>query len=369
MHKYRLETERLILRPISVDDADAVFVWAGDEEVARYMVYPTYSSSKDVRTWIESLSDEDYEFVFVRKEDGLLIGSGSIGPDRDREGYWGFGYDLRRDCWGRGYATEAARAMMEFAYKVFGITKFSSSHAKPNRASGRVMEKCGLHFVRYGRFQKYDGSCQMPSMEYEGTYMKKGVIYIHGKGGSALEAEHYGPLFEDYDVIGLDYHSDTPWEAVEEFGDLFDHFREDHDPVIVIANSIGAFFAMHALKDRKIEKAFFISLIVDMEKLIEDMMKWAGVSEEELKEKGEIETSFGEKLSWDYLSWVRKHPISWKIPTKILYGQKDHLQSYETIQDFASQIGADLKMMEDGEHWFHTEDQMRFLDAWICETR
>ena len=171
MHGYILETERLILRPMTVADAPAVFQWAGDPLVARYMVYPTYTAVGDVEKWLRSveLQEEPYEFGFVRKVDSLLIGSGSIGPDAQREGFWGFGYNLRRDCWGQGYATEAAKAMIRFAHDTFGITRFSSSHVEANKASGHVMEKCGLHFVRYGRFEKLDGTCPARSMEYEGN--------------------------------------------------------------------------------------------------------------------------------------------------------------------------------------------------------
>ena len=60
--------------------------------------------------------------------------------------------------------------MIRFAHKTFGITHFSSSHVDVNKASGHVMEKCGLHFVRYGQFEKLDGSCRMRSMEYEGIF-------------------------------------------------------------------------------------------------------------------------------------------------------------------------------------------------------
>ena len=77
-------------------------------------------------------------------------------------------YNLRYDCWGNGYATEATKAMMKFGNEHFNVVKFSSSHVEQNKASGHVMEKCGLHFTRYGKFQKLDGSNQMRSMEYEG---------------------------------------------------------------------------------------------------------------------------------------------------------------------------------------------------------
>lgn len=123
---------------------------------------------------------------------------------------------------------------------------------------------------------------------------------------------------------------------------------------------------MDALADWPIQRAWFISPVVNMEKLITDMMAWAGVTEEELREKGEIPTSFGETLSWDYLCYAREHPIRWNIPTHILYGEKDALTSYPTISAFAERIHADLTVMKDGEHWFHTPEQMQFLDNWAC---
>ena len=195
--------------------------------------------------------------------------------------------------------------------------------------------------------------------------MNKGLIYIHGKGGTAKEAEHYKILFPEYDVSGLDYEAKTPWEAQEEFRRFFDLFRSEHDDISIVANSIGAFFAMNALSDRKIEKAYFISPIVDMEKLIIEMMNQAHISEKELFEKGIIETEYGETLSWEYLLWIRQNPVTWTIPTFILYGEKDNLQSIDTIKSFADRIGAGITIMENGEHWFHTEKQMKFLDNWL----
>ena len=194
---------------------------------------------------------------------------------------------------------------------------------------------------------------------------EKVLIYIHGKGGSAGEAEHYPSLFPDCDVIGFDYKAQTPWDAVEEFPKLFDAGCEKYESVVLVANSIGAYFAMNALWDKPIEKAYFISPVVDMPQLITDMMAWANVTEDKLREKGEIETAFGETLFWDYLCYAREHPVRWTVPTHILYGEKDHLMSLQTISAFAEQIHATLTVMPGGEHWFHTEDQMAFLKYWI----
>ena len=195
--------------------------------------------------------------------------------------------------------------------------------------------------------------------------MEQVILYVHGKDGSPEEAIHYRPLFSGRQVIGLDYAAQSPWEAQEEFPALFDAACRDCQSVEIIANSIGTYFAMSALTNKRIKKAYFISPIVDMEKLISDMMAWAHVTAEKLRDKKEIPTDFGETLSWEYLCYVREHPIIWNVPTHILYGEKDHLTSYETISAFAEKIHAALTVMPGGEHWFHTEEQMKFLDNWI----
>ena len=188
---------------------------------------------------------------------------------------------------------------------------------------------------------------------------------MHGKGGNVDEALHYKSLFPDADVLGFDYKAETPWDAKKEFPVYFDSVWADYDEVTLIANSIGAFFSMNALADKPVKQAYFISPIVNMEKLICNMMAWADVSEEELREKKTVPTNFGETLSWEYLRYVRENPIEWRVPTKILYGSNDNLTSLETMREFAQKIGAPLTVMDGGEHWFHTAEQMAFLDEWI----
>jgi hypothetical protein len=194
------------------------------------------------------------------------------------------------------------------------------------------------------------------------------VVYVHGKGGSADEAEHYAPLFPGCEVVGFGYRSQTPWDARDEFPRFFEHLRADCDSLTLIANSIGAFFSMTSLSARHADRALFISPVVDMEDLILNMMSWANVTEDELRARKEIKTDFGETLSWDWLCDVRTHPIQWTVPTRILYGDRDNLSSPETMSAFAARINAPLTVMPGGEHWFHTPEQMRFLDAWIKES-
>ena len=192
--------------------------------------------------------------------------------------------------------------------------------------------------------------------------MSPTLIYIHGQYGSPEEAEHYRTLFPGYEVIGFDYKAQTPWEAEREFAEFFDGFKNggisDAGPmnsgistsvpgegstrsIGIIANSIGAFYAMCALSGRDIAAAYFISPIVDLERI-------EGVT-----------------LDEEHLRYVRQHPVDWRVPTHILYGENDNLTSLATISDFARRTGASLEVMPGGEHWFHTPEQMAFLDGWI----
>ena len=198
--------------------------------------------------------------------------------------------------------------------------------------------------------------------------MKDLILYIHGKDGRAGESGHYSPLFPGCEVLGLNYQAFTPREAGAEIYAAVSKLKDQYRSIALIANSIGAYFSMNAGIEGMIRRAWFISPIVDMEKLIRNMLTWTNVTEEELKTRGVIPTSFGEDLSWEYLRYVQTHPLRWEVPTEILYGGNDELTSYETIRTFAQDHGAGLTVMEGGEHWFHTGAQLRFLDDWMKRT-
>lgn len=193
----------------------------------------------------------------------------------------------------------------------------------------------------------------------------KALIYIHGQGGNAGDSEYFKPLFPEYDVLGFDYASDKPWDAVPEYKEYFYSLSERYESVTVLASSIGAYYLMVSGVGDLLRKAYFVSPIVKMETLIGDMMIRANVTENELREKGTISVPSGEILSWEYLEWVRSHPVFWNVPTYILYGEKDHFQSLATIKGFAETTGADLTVMPGGEHWFHTDEQNEFRWNWL----
>ena len=91
--------------------------------------------------------------------------------------------------------------------------------------------------------------------------MKHIVIYVHGKGGSAEEAEHYRALGPDAEVVGFDYRAQTPWEAKEEFPAFFRVQKARCERLSLIANSIGAFFSLSSLSQEQVDEAYLISLL------------------------------------------------------------------------------------------------------------
>lgn len=152
-----IETERLILRPLTTSDAEDVFEWCSDPEVNRFMVYPLYNNIDDVRSWIESINTKEYEFGFELKETGKVIGAGSV-CYRPEEDAYELGYNLSRAFWKCGYATEAAKAMISWANSTFGARSFYAVHAAANVASCRVLCKPGFKEDHLMQYSKIDGS-------------------------------------------------------------------------------------------------------------------------------------------------------------------------------------------------------------------
>ena len=162
-----ITTKRLIIRQLTLDDAEAAFEWTGDERVARYMIYSTHESIETTKEWLRTVksTDTQFEFGFVRKSDGKLIGSGGINLKED--GFWEFGYNFRFDCWGMGYATEASKAMIDHVCSKFGDVPLRAECAAENTASAHVIEKCGLVFKGFGEYTSYDGLKTFKAKIYE----------------------------------------------------------------------------------------------------------------------------------------------------------------------------------------------------------
>lgn len=164
-----IETERLTLRPITLDDAEACFSWNSDERVTKFMSYPTLTDISQTIDWIKTtlVDEKEWNWAFVLKSENKVIGTGGIGPSDKMHGFWGMGYNLHYDYWHKGYCTEAMKAIIDFVYRELGVKKICSCHAVDNPRSGNVMEKCGLKFDHYGEYTKKDGSQTFKTKYYK----------------------------------------------------------------------------------------------------------------------------------------------------------------------------------------------------------
>ena len=195
---------------------------------------------------------------------------------------------------------------------------------------------------------------------------KKVAIYIHGLHGSAEEAKDFAFLKGKYDVVGLDYQDGNPWELGETIQKEFKKLSKGYDEVIVIANSIGAFYACEYLADFKISKAFFISPIVSMFQNIIDIMSMYGIKDKELEQKKFIEVEDGTVLSYDFYQHVSNDEDHWEVPTEILYGAYDEVVYTGSMLEFLENHPlARLTVKSDSEHYFASEEEKDFIKDWI----
>ncbi len=157
-----LETDRLILRPLSVKDAQDIYDrWTTDPKVAKYMRWSLHSSPEETRQWLQmeeenNKTDKVYDWGFWLKDGNYLFGCGGLVYHED-EKCFELGYNIMHKYWNQGYTTEASKAMLEFARKELGQTEFIAKHAVDNPASGEVMKKCGFVYEKDGFSTKYDG--------------------------------------------------------------------------------------------------------------------------------------------------------------------------------------------------------------------
>lgn len=198
----------------------------------------------------------------------------------------------------------------------------------------------------------------------------KVVIYIHGLKGTYKEADDYSFL-TDYDIKGLDYEDGNPWEVGPIIKEKFEKLIKPYEEVVVIANSIGAFYTYEYLSDYNLKHAFFISPIASMSKIIYDYIFTGKVSKDELKEKGFVTADDGTVLSYEFYQKYSKNDYNgnWDVTTDILYGSNDELVYIENIADYLeAHPFSKLTIKKGAEHWFHTDEEKAFIKDWILRS-
>lgn len=162
----RLETDRLILRRFTIEDADAMYKnWASDAEVTKYLTWPTHSgvevSQYVTKDWVNSYADESYyQWAVVLKSNGNEpIGSIAVVDMKDNISMMHIGYCIGRSWWHQGITSEALKAVMDFLFDVVGANRIEARHDPRNPHSGNVMKKCGM---------KYEGTLRSADRNNQG---------------------------------------------------------------------------------------------------------------------------------------------------------------------------------------------------------
>ena len=146
-----LETERILLRKLQVDDAPDMFEYASDPLVTRYVLIDTHRSQDETRAFLERVVSRDPDsglatFAVVLKETGKMIGTCGIYLDHERRARAEVAYMLNRAHWGHGYITEALQAVIDFGFSHLGMNRIFARCRPENVASARVMEKVGMTY-------------------------------------------------------------------------------------------------------------------------------------------------------------------------------------------------------------------------------
>lgn len=140
-------TERLQMRAMSVDDAEAAFAFNSDPEVMRYTCEELWTSVEQARAFLAAYPDFDTvgygRWAVVHREDARVIGFCGLKYLEDLNEV-DVGYRLLPAYWGRGLATEAVRATLDFGFETIGLARIIALVVPENLASRRVLEKCGL---------------------------------------------------------------------------------------------------------------------------------------------------------------------------------------------------------------------------------
>jgi ribosomal-protein-alanine N-acetyltransferase len=148
---HKIVTDRLLLRPFTLEDAPAMFQWASDKEVTQYLRFERHTtieeSKKIILSWIENdLFPQFCNWAIVVKDSNTVIGSVGLMTLSALDNKGEVGYCLTRNEWGKGYMSEALPYVLKYGFSHMNLHRIEAAHSINNIASGRVMEKA--HMVK-----------------------------------------------------------------------------------------------------------------------------------------------------------------------------------------------------------------------------
>ena len=161
------KTERLIIRDMLEEDTKEVWKIWSNRENDKYMSDPVESQDEIISICqnIKEINIPNYLAVVTLKDSGDIIGTCCFGPTK-KQTEWGFGYSIKQEYWGKGYATEIVKSIIAFGSSL-GIKDFISDCATENIASGKVLEKSGMHFDHKSSFTQHGTNIVFESNVYK----------------------------------------------------------------------------------------------------------------------------------------------------------------------------------------------------------
>lgn len=201
-------------------------------------------------------------------------------------------------------------------------------------------------------------------------------IYIHGQGGNKFEAERFAMIAtsKGFQVLAIDLPKHgtrhdkvdfVPWEVEKELRIVMDYAKCRWNKICIRATSIGVYFSLLSFKSNKIEKCLFVSPLLDMQRMISDLMHLANVSAEQLKIKKVMNTDFGQTLSWQYYCYAIENKVkSLCKNTEILYASGDEVIPQNTIEKFAKENNCGITILNGCEHWLHLPNEVKYMEDW-----
>ena len=140
-----IETERLLLRPLEMGDAEDIFEWVSDPQVTAYLFWQAHQSIEDSRDFIAWVTSDDFAcWGIVLTENGKVIGNCFLHNVNFEHKRAEIAFNIGRQYWRKGYATETAQAIIRFGFESWRLNRIEGTCMVENRASGRVMEKVGM---------------------------------------------------------------------------------------------------------------------------------------------------------------------------------------------------------------------------------
>ena len=209
------------------------------------------------------------------------------------------------------------------------------------------------------------------------------IITVHGdlsnKEDTIIELLAKNAILKGYCVLSFDLpeHGErknnnyecNPPNCISDLRAVYSYVKPVSNEVSLFACSIGAYFSLLAFQGFAIRKSFFLSPVINMEQVIRNMMTGFQISEQRLKVEKKIHLPIDKILDWDYYTYVKQHPVNfdWNSSIDVLYGAEDTLTSQEEIKNFSQRHNAELTILENAEHYFHTSEQLHSYETWLSK--